>query len=337
MIDKPRLSQFAQNGYSQFGEEGCLAAIHEKIGVGGKVCVEFGAGDGIDCSNTAQLWRHEGWQAVLIEADDARFDALVRNAVGYDVTCLQAKVAPTGPYSLGELLYADDAPILTERIDFLSIDVDGDDAHILEEMVAVRPRVICCEFNPSCPSHLEIRQRELGETFGASLLAIVRLGARIGYRFVGATYCNAFLVIEEEAAPFDGYETDLTVLFPPENYTYAVSDFGGRMVLAGQAPPWQAHGPYVPALDCSGYVTAICDDPAYLRTGFEALWGAAEWFTAAGLDRERLRAVLASGVRLVCVDLSGGTLGADEWIAVGAEFAEYRAVQAGPVLGLVRQ
>lgn len=32
-----------------------------------------------------------------------------------------------------------------------------------------------------------------------------------------------------------------------------------------------------------------------------------------------------------------GTLAADDWLAVGAEFPAYRAVRSGPVLGLVRQ
>lgn len=358
MTDKPRLDDLAaqrfdnsKHYYAQFGESDCLAVILELIGEGSRVCVEFGASDGLTCSNTAHLWRDEGWRAVLIEADAARYDALVRNADGYDVQCLRAHVTPTGPESLEELLYADaqffddingnrvpKTPVLTDRIDVLSIDVDGDDAHIMEaSLIGIRPRIVIAEFNPSCPPHLEIRQRELGETFGASLLAMVRLGTRLGYQFVGATHCNAFFVIADEAAPFDDYVTDLAVLCPQERYTYACSDFGGRMVLAGAMPPWQAHGPYVLPLEASCYVTPISDDPAYLRTGFEQLWGEAQWFTTGDLDRERLRGVLAESPPLVCIDLSGGTLMADDWLAVGAEFPAYKAVRSGPVLGLVKQ
>jgi hypothetical protein len=62
-----KLSDFGFNEYSQFGEDGMIDEALKRIGVRSSRCVEFGAGDGLSCSNTANLW-HNGWKAVLVEA-----------------------------------------------------------------------------------------------------------------------------------------------------------------------------------------------------------------------------------------------------------------------------
>ena len=64
---KPRLSDFAHDLHSQAGEDGILQAIFDRSGVRSRVCIEFGAWDGLHLSNTAQFWRN-GWPGILIEA-----------------------------------------------------------------------------------------------------------------------------------------------------------------------------------------------------------------------------------------------------------------------------
>ena len=44
-----------------------------------KWCVEFGAWDGVYCSNTCHLIRDKGYKAVLIEGDKSKFSELKKN------------------------------------------------------------------------------------------------------------------------------------------------------------------------------------------------------------------------------------------------------------------
>lgn len=330
---KPRLNAFASNVTSQFGEDGCLAHILEQIGgAKHKTCVEFGAGDGMSCSNTARLWQTEGWRALLIEPDRISFEVLEGNARLFDTVCRQAFVTPKGPQSIGEVMEAEGF----DSVDFMSIDVDGDDYEILSAL-DVRPRVISVEFNPTVPPHMELRQADLGGTFGASLLAFIRLAPKIHYRFVGATYCNAFLVDEIEAAPFNGYEVDPIVLLGPENFTYAVTDFSGRLVLAGRSLPWDAKDPYVLPLESSTNVILPTNSAQQLRRGFESLWGPAMWLSPNGLSPEKLQAILAVLPRLVCIDVSTAAAETVASFETAAATAGYRHLHVGQVLGLINR
>lgn len=320
-----------QNVYSQFGEEAVLRRILDLIGVRSKVCVEFGAADGLSCSNTARLWRDEGWKALLIEPDHERYEQLEGNAGPFDTICRRAFVTPSGPLSIAALL----AQHELHDVDVLSLDVDGDDLLIFAAL-SCRPRVICVEFNPTIPPHLDVRPTALGQTMGASALALVRAGESVGYRFIGATYCNAVFVVEEEAGPFENYETDLGALFPREQYTYAITDFQGRVVLVGEAMPWQPKVPYVRPFACERPVTHVSTNPQELRRGFESIWGPAAWVPAAALSPGNLNDVLAGRPQLVCVDLTMvPVLNEVEWIREAATGAGYHVLQSDRVMGLI--
>lgn len=333
VFDQVRLSDYASNTYSQFGEDGCIARILEMIGVRQELAVEFGAGDGLSCSNTARLW-HDNWRALLIEADPERFTQLTTNAAAFpNVVCRQALITPEGSDSITSHL----ADTQLGIPDVMSIDIDGDDYFILKHL-GCRPRLLLVEFNPTIPPHIAMRQSELGAGFGASLLELIRTAREIDYVFVGATYCNAFFVDKEDAVKFIDFETDPTVLFPPTNYTYAVTDYLGRLVLVGQVPPWGAKDPLVELVEASTYVTAATTDPEYIRRGFERLHGPAIWMDAAGLPPAKLQSMLAmQGPPLVCVDLTRATLSPTEWMDIGRDATHYRTLQVGAVLGFIRK
>lgn len=326
-----RLDSHKSDINTQFGEDGCIAHIFDRIGIKSRVCVEFGAGDGESCSNTARLWRDQGWRAVLVEPDAERYKDLEANSRLFDTICRNAFVTPTGPGAIHKVLEEEGIA----EVDFMSIDIDGDDFFILQHL-EVRPRVIAIEFNPTIPPHIEMRQRETGGTFGASLLAIVRLGGGMNYRFVGATYCNAFLVDEADAAPFNGYETNPEVLFPPNLFTYAVTDYAGRAVLCGQPLPWTAKEPYVEPLAASTNVMAITDSAQQLRRGFESLWGPAVWLSPNGLSAEKLALILTRDPPLVCIDVTTASPTTIDMFEARGVFAGYRILLVGQILGLIR-
>jgi hypothetical protein len=191
--------------------------------------VEFGAWDGRYLSNTWDLWRNQGWRAVLIEGDAERFRSLERTALRHSsVTAVHAFVTPRGENSLDQLL---GKLGIGEDIDLLSVDIDGDEFYVLEGLERVRPRVIVIEYNPTIPPELSLVQ-EPGAYFGASARALVELGKRKNYRFVGCTQTNCILVDEADFGKLEITEPDLAHVFPRESLTYVVNAYDGATFVS---------------------------------------------------------------------------------------------------------
>jgi hypothetical protein len=187
---------YAKNVNSQYGEDGIAQEILRRVNslreAGSRYCVEFGAWDGKYLSNTFDLISNHGYQAVLIEADPARFKELSENLPQPSVVKINKFVTFDGDTTLDGLLSTTSIPI---EFDFLSIDIDGNDYHILESLKQYRPILICIECNPTIPNDVEyIQPRDFSIKRGASARAITALASRKGYAVVASTECNLFLL-----------------------------------------------------------------------------------------------------------------------------------------------
>jgi hypothetical protein len=96
---------------------------------------------------------------------------------------------------------------LTGEIGLLSVDIDGNDYWVWEAIDAVNPALVVVEYNarfgperavtvPYDPSFVRDTAHYSCIYYGASLAALVRLGQRKGYAFVGSNSAanNAFFV-----------------------------------------------------------------------------------------------------------------------------------------------
>lgn len=90
-----------------------------------------------------------------------------------------------------------------KEIDLLSIDIDGNDIYVWEEIAVVNPRVVVIEYNAKFPPDLLWRQAynrnhvwNGSDWHGASLKAMEEVGRKKGYALVGTNIsgCNAFFV-----------------------------------------------------------------------------------------------------------------------------------------------
>jgi Uma2 family endonuclease len=175
------LLAFAENRYSQNGEDGIHAAIFRRIGVVHRACCEVGASDGVWLSNT-RCFVLEGWHAVLIEADSDRVPALVESCRLFPrTTCVPERITPTGRSSISALCRAAGVA----ELDLLSIDIDGDDADVFAGL-EIRPRVICVETNTLVAPEERRRAYGPGHT-GQSLGVMVEIGDALGYMLVAYT------------------------------------------------------------------------------------------------------------------------------------------------------
>jgi hypothetical protein len=60
-----KLNEYAKNITSQSGENGILFEIFRRLDITKGTCIEFGAADGIETSNTHPLWCEQPYPGVL--------------------------------------------------------------------------------------------------------------------------------------------------------------------------------------------------------------------------------------------------------------------------------
>ena len=207
-----RLTRHGYKSFSQSDEDGILREIFRRIGSGDTSFVEFGVGDGVENNTCALL--HEGWRGTWIEAS-ADSVGRIEDRFAVPIAAGQLTITHTA-------LTAENVAAVFERLrvpadfDLLSIDVDGNDYWIWKALDAYRPRVVAIEYNAVFPADtFWVMKYDPAFTWrgtsyhGASLKALERLGAELGYSLVGCNFTgvNAFfvradLVGDHFAAPF---------------------------------------------------------------------------------------------------------------------------------------
>lgn len=118
--------------YSQFGEESYLDYIFKNIGTTNKYFVDLGAWDGEHLSNT-KFFALKGWRGLLVDGKD--FPGVYRSFITKE--------------NILETLQVNKVPA---EFDLLSLDIDGNDYWILDEVLGKhKPRVIISEYNAEHP------------------------------------------------------------------------------------------------------------------------------------------------------------------------------------------
>jgi len=202
------LEASAFNGGWQFGEQGVLDDIFAVIGTTNSYCVEFGAGDGNALPLTAGRLIDNGWDALLIESNEACYGSL-KERYGMTVTLINKKVAIEGEDSLDSILKANGAPTSP---DLVVIDVDSVDYHIFDSLREYAPRVVVVEHmdlvcshpladaeSPPNPDECGKNVDETGFIIQASARCLRALGESKGYVAVFASRVNTVFVRLEDA------------------------------------------------------------------------------------------------------------------------------------------
>lgn len=201
----PGLDRYEYSWLSQNGEDGVIRHLFDNIGYESRWFVEFGFGV-VQC-NCLRLMMHEDFSGLLMDGSGENVDFFndAARKLGLDrVKAVQAFITRS---NLQELISANDVP---REIDFLSLDVDGNDYWFWEELECVSPRVACIEYNAGIGPDLSLTvpyaddferyERHPGGFFhGASLTALESLGRRKGYYLIGCdmTGTNAFFLRDD--------------------------------------------------------------------------------------------------------------------------------------------
>lgn len=222
------LINFKNDITSQNGEDGIIKEIFNRIGTTTKLCIEFGAWDGKHLSNTWHLWNECQWSAILIEGNRQRYESLTESIKQFpSVRTIHAYVQPKGEQSLDTILANKS---INPNIDLLSIDIDGDDYYIFEELKDYRPRCIIVEFNPTIPPEIDYVQ-PLGAYMGCSASALIRLAASKGYELATCTDTNCIFILQEEFSKLGINKVELRDVFPFQYITYVINSYDGSTFL----------------------------------------------------------------------------------------------------------
>jgi hypothetical protein len=229
-----RLLDYSSNIYSQTGEDGILLKIMQTLPAQDKWCVEFGAWDGRNLSNTCNLIENHGYSAVLIEGDKNKFqDLLKQHENNNRITALNQFVGFVPTDNLDVLLAKTAIP---KDFDFLSIDIDGNDYHAWNAVVSYSPKVVCIEFNPTIPTEIEfVQPADPKINQGASLLALNNLAGRKNYQLVAVTGWNAVFVRSEYFSLFGIANNDPRVLREDvSQVTHIFTGYDGTILMTGR-------------------------------------------------------------------------------------------------------
>jgi hypothetical protein len=223
-----RLERHGRKVWSQNDEDGIIEEIFRRVGIASHSFVEFGVGGEREC-NTLKLLV-EGWRGLWMEssAPDCELISRVfaaRLATG-QLELLQTRVSAENI----DGLIAGARVAAAGELDLLSIDIDGNDYHVLKSIRRVRPRVLVIEYNGKYPPPMDVvppydpsHEWDGSDYAGSSLQAIANLATRLGYRLVGTniTGLNAFFVRADIAADHfaDG---DAATLYNPARYYLSV-------------------------------------------------------------------------------------------------------------------
>jgi hypothetical protein len=199
--------------FSEWGEDGIIQYIINNIEIKNKIFVEFGVQDYKE-SNTRFLLINDLWKGLVIDSDEEYISEIKKDDIyfKYDLTAKRAFITRE---NINNLISTSD---ISGEIGLLSIDIDGNDYWVWEAINIVDPAIVICEYNalfgptyqvtiPYDPNFHRTKAHFSNLYFGASLPALVILGGKKGYDFVGSNSSgsNAFFVKRELSAKLKKY------------------------------------------------------------------------------------------------------------------------------------
>lgn len=212
---KERVRSIAEvelRGFSQWGEDGIIDWLLERLPRIPETFVEFGVEDYRE-ANTRLLLLLRNWRGLVMDGSDAH----VKSIQAQDIYWRHDLTAKCAFIDKGNINHLIGSSGLKGDIGLLSIDIDGNDYWVWQAIDVVSPIVVVCEYNAifgdlhriSVPYQADFQRTRAHHSnlyFGASLPALIYLGEQKGYRFVGTNSngCNAFFVREDHATAIVG-------------------------------------------------------------------------------------------------------------------------------------
>lgn len=222
--DAEALSDYEWKIFSQWGEDGIIQFLIREVEIKNKTFIEFGVEDFSE-SNCRYLLMSSDWQGFVIDGSAENMKRL-QGSHYYWKHDLQSISAFIDKENINELLEKSE---FDRDLGILSVDLDGNDYHILNAITGFDPRIIISEFNPYFgkdraitvpydPLFYRAEKHYSNLYFGASVRALEFTLQEKGYTLVGTGMMgnNAYFVrddlmtdklsmLSKNAINFNGY------------------------------------------------------------------------------------------------------------------------------------
>lgn len=188
--------------FSQFGEDGIIDFLVEKLNIRFIKFVEVGTADYSE-SNTRFLFETGKAEGVIIDSDEKLVSKVERL---FGLWRGNIRVVPlfVNKENLNQTLIKNDS---MDDIDLFSMDIDGVDYWIIKELPNRISKIFIAEYNANFGPDIEVtvpydenfnrtKHHYTNLGWGMSLKALIKLMNNKGYEFVGSNSakCNAFFV-----------------------------------------------------------------------------------------------------------------------------------------------
>ncbi len=193
------------SAFSQFGEDGIIDWIINRIPKIEKIFLEIGTQDYWE-SNTRFLLKMRNWKGYIFEASQKDVSKIKSQRI-YWQHKIQAIQTFVNKENINQLI---DKNINEKNIGLMSIDIDGNDYWIIKEIKNLSPSIIVCEFNsifgdkfklsvPYDKNFIKNEKHYSNLYFGSSIKALISLLQSKEYFFLGtgSRGVNAFFVKNE--------------------------------------------------------------------------------------------------------------------------------------------
>lgn len=188
--------------FSQWGEDGILQYLINKIEIENKIFVEFGVETYLE-SNTRFLLLHNKWAGLVIDGSQENIDTIKKSPYYWKCNLKTERSFITKDNINTTIKRAG----IEGKIGLLSIDIDGNDYWVWEAINVVDPDIVVVEYNnrfgpkksvtiPYSDNFVREEAHYSHIYYGASLKALCHLAKKKGYDLVGCDSggVNAFFV-----------------------------------------------------------------------------------------------------------------------------------------------
>lgn len=188
--------------FSQWGEDGIIQYLIRQIPIAHRTFIEFGVEDFSE-SNCRFLMMNNNWRGMVIDGSDRNIER-IRSEYYFWRHDLATVAAFITRENINGLLSRSG---FNHDLGLLSVDIDGNDFHVLQAILDFQPRILVCEYNAVFGAHRKItvpysadfqrtRRHHSNLYFGASLAALAWIADQRGYDLVGTNSngVNAFFV-----------------------------------------------------------------------------------------------------------------------------------------------
>lgn len=188
--------------FSQWGEDGIIQYLINKIHIKNKIFIEFGVENYFQ-SNTRFLLKNNNWSGLVIDASSDNIQQIKKDDIYWQYN-LKVERSFITTENINNLFINNG---IEGEIGLLSIDIDGNDYWVWHAIEVVTPAIVICEYNSRFGPREKVTvpydpqfQRSVAHYsnlyYGASISALEALGRLKGYALIGSNTAgnNAFFV-----------------------------------------------------------------------------------------------------------------------------------------------